>query len=258
MGGMAKTLISCLLLALLAGAGGAGAQEAARYGYKVIQAYPHDKGAFTQGLLYHQGDLYEGTGQHGESSLRRVRLETGEVLQKRALPKRYFGEGIAIVGERIYQLTWRARRVFVYDLQSFASAGLRRIATEGWGLAYDGRSLILSDGSAQLQFLDPETFAVQRRVEARLDGAPVAQLNELEFIQGEVWANVWQTARLVRINPADGRVTGVVDLAGLERRTPFGKNPGVLNGIAWDPEGQRLFVTGKRWANLFHIELVPR
>lgn len=258
MGGMAKMLAPCLLLALLAGAGAAWTQEAARYGYKVVQAYPHDRGAFTQGLLYHAGDLYEGTGQHGDSSLRRVRLETGEVLQKRALPRRYFGEGIALVGERIYQLTWRARRVFVYDRQSFASAGFRRIATEGWGLAYDGRSLILSDGSAQLHFLDPATFAVQRRVEARLNGAPVAQLNELEFIQGEVWANVWQTAQLVRISPADGRVTAVADLAGLAGQTPYGKNQGVLNGIAWDPEGQRLFVTGKRWANLFHIELVPR
>ena len=247
-----------LLLTLPSGAAGLHAQEAARYGYRVVAAYPHDGSAFTQGLLYHRGVLYESAGGYGRSQLRRARLETGEVLQRRALPSRYFGEGIALVGERLFQLTWRAGRVFVYDWQSLASAGAKRIAGEGWGLAYDGASLILSDGSAELQFLAPQSLAVQRRVEARLDGQPVAQLNELEFINGEVWANVWQTARLVRINPEDGRVTGVVHLDGLAAQAVHGANQGVLNGIAWDAEGQRLFVTGKHWANLYHIEVVPR
>ena len=227
-----------------------------RYGYRVVAVYPHDINAFTQGLLYRDGYLYEGTGKHGQSRLNRRRLDSAEVLQSRALPRRYFGEGIEIVGSRIYQLTWRANIVFVYDRHSFEPVGSHYNASEGWGLAYDGESLILSDGSAVLQFLDPESFSPRRRLQVTLGGEPLHYLNELEFIDGEVWANVWQTDFIVRIDPTDGQVTSVLDLSGLSARTEQGSAEAVLNGIAWDAEGERLFVTGKHWAHLFEIELL--
>lgn len=227
-----------------------------RYGYRVLNSYPHDIGAFTQGLAFREGYLYEGTGKNGLSSLSKIELEDGEVLQSTRLGQRYFGEGIELVGDRIYQLTWRSHMVFVYDRDSFEQLQTFYNPTEGWGLTYDGESLVMSDGSAVLRFLDPTSFSELRQVEVTLDGRPVANLNELEFIQGEVWANVWQTDFILRIDPADGSVNSIVDLTGLSDQTRLGSNEAVLNGIAWDAEGERLLVTGKHWANLFEIELV--
>lgn len=227
-----------------------------RYGYNVVNTYPHNIEAFTQGLVFHEGFLYEGTGKNGRSSLSKINLEDGEVLMSKNLSQRYFGEGIEIVGDRIYQLTWQSHLVFVHDKETFESISSHYNASQGWGLAYDGEHLILSDGSANLQFMDPETFAPLRKVEVRLAGSAVSQLNELEYIDGEVWANVWQTDFILRIDPASGVVNSIIDLTGLSAQTELGSSEAVLNGIAWDAEGERLFVTGKHWAHLFEIELV--
>ncbi len=233
-----------------------GQEQVPRYGYQIINTYPHNIEAFTQGLFYYEGFLYEGTGKNGFSSLSKITLEDASVVQSRPLASRYFGEGIEIVGDRIFQLTWKSHMVFVYDKETFEQIGTHYNATEGWGLAYDGDQLILSDGSADLQFLDPETFVPASRVTVTLNGNPVNSLNELEFINGEVWANVWQTDFIVRIDPATGVINSIIDLTGLSEQTELGSFEAVLNGIAWDNEQERLFVTGKHWANLFEIELV--
>lgn len=255
-------LNKCLLsAALLLGATLAQA-EVPVYGYEVVNSYPHRTDAFTQGLEFKDGYLYEGTGLNGRSSLSRLDWETGTVLQSIRLPSRYFGEGISIVGERLYQLTWQSNIVFVYDVNTFETITSHYHPTEGWGLAWDGTHLILSDGTAELQFIEPESFQVVRKVPVTLDGTPVHYLNELEYINGEVWANVWQTDEIVRIDPATGAVTAVVDLSGLAEQTRTGGADAVLNGIAWlAPEGStegRLFVTGKLWGSLFEITLQPR
>lgn len=231
-------------------------EQVLRYGYKVVNTYPHNIEAFTQGLVFHEGFLYEGTGKNGRSMLSKINLEDGEVLMSKNLSQRYFGEGIEIVGDKIYQLTWQSHLVFVHDKATFESVGSHYNASQGWGLAYDGEHLILSDGSANLQFMDPETFAPQRKLEVRLAGNAINQLNELEYIDGEVWANVWQTDFILRINPQSGEVNSIIDLSGLAAQTELGSSEAVLNGIAWDAEGERLFVTGKHWAHLFEIELV--
>lgn len=231
-------------------------EEVARYGYNVVNTYPHNIESFTQGLFFHENYLFEGTGKNGRSSLSKINLEDGEVLMSKNLSQRYFGEGIEVVGDKIYQLTWQSHLVFVYDKSSFESVGSHYNATEGWGLAYDGNNLILSDGTATLQFMDPETFAPQRKIEVTLQGNAIHQLNELEYIDGEIWANVWQTDFILRIDPESGAVNSIVDLTGLSERTQLGNSEAVLNGIAWDAEAERLFVTGKFWAHLFEIELV--
>lgn len=227
------------------------------YDYRIIERYPHRVTAFTQGLLVHDGLLYEGTGLHGRSGVSIMRLEDGSVLQHRALPERYFGEGIAIAGDRLFQLTWRSNLVFVYHRDTLEPITTHYHPGEGWGLAFDGEQLILSDGSDTLQFLDTEDFSVQRRVSVTLEGQPVHQLNELEYINGEIWANVWMSEQLVRIAPEDGRVTAVVDLSGLADKTRRGGRDAVLNGIAWDEAEERLLVTGKLWGDIFEIELIP-
>jgi len=232
------------------------------YGFEVVNTYPHSTDAFTQGLEFHGGFLYEGTGRNGRSSLSRIAWEDGTVEQSIRLPSRYFGEGISIVGERIFQLTWQSNIVFVYDLDTFETITSHYHPTEGWGLAWDGTHLILSDGTAELQFIEPETFQVVRKVPVTMDGTPVHYLNELEYINGEVWANVWQTDEIVRIDPATGTVNALVDLTGLSAQTQTGGPDAVLNGIAWlaeegSTEG-RLFVTGKLWDTLFEITLQPR
>ena len=256
-----------LLALVLFGAAGAVAQDttpatpaaAPIYDYRLVREYPHDPEAFTQGLVYLDGVLYEGTGLEGESTLRRVDLETGEVLQSRPLEARYFGEGIAVLGDRIFQLTWKTETAFVYDRETFEPLATFAYPTEGWGLTTDGQRLIMSDGSSTLFFRDPDTFAEIGRIDVRYGDTPVANLNELEFIDGEIWANVWQADVIARIDPATGRVTGVIDLRGLlsaqDRRD---HSPDVLNGIAHDPATGRIFVTGKLWPKLFEIELVPR
>lgn len=230
----------------------------ATFRYEVVRVFPHDHLAFTQGLLFHEGFLYESTGLNGRSSLRRVDLETGEVRQRIELPATYFAEGLALLDQRLYQLTWQSRLGFVYDRDSFQLQRTFNYRGEGWGLTHDGRMLIMSDGTSRLRFLDPETFDVRREVEV-LDGdRPVNLLNELEYIRGELWANIWQSDRLVRINPENGRVTGGVNLAGLLTAADRARGVDVLNGIAWDEAGQRLFVTGKLWPKLFEIRLVDR
>ena len=224
--------------------------------YKVINAYPHDRNAFTQGLVFENGVLYEGTGLRGRSTLRRVELASGDVLQIRKLPDRLFGEGITIFGERIIQLTWQAGVGFVYDKNGFELLEEFHYPTEGWGITHNGEHLIMSDGTSTLRFLDSETFEEIGRIEVRDKDGPVTRLNELEYVQGEIYANVWQTARIARIAPDTGDVIGWIELAGLLSPEDRGEPVGVLNGIAYDAENDRLFVTGKLWPRLFEIELV--
>lgn len=228
-------------------------QAAPTYTYRVVNAYPHDPEAFTQGLTFEDGFLYEGTGRYGHSSLRKVALATGEVLQIHELADTFFGEGITIYGDTIIQLTWRANTGFVYDKATLEVLRQFLYPAEGWGLTTDGQHLIISDGTATLRFLDPETFQETDRLQVRDRGRPVTRLNELEYVQGEVYANVWKTDRIARIDPTTGRVTGWVDLDGL---LDGSAKPDVLNGIAYDAANDRLFVTGKLWPKLFEIELV--
>jgi glutamine cyclotransferase len=225
------------------------------YTYEVIKVYPHDQNAFTQGLVMDKGVLYEGTGWWGASALRRVDLETGNVLQSYALSEEFFGEGITVFGDRIIQLTWQSQIGFVYDKTSFDLLQNFSYPTQGWGITTDDRQLIMSDGTANLYFLDPETFEKVGQVEVRNGTAPVSNLNELEYINGEVYANVWMTDEIAIINPQTGQVRAWIDLTGIY--TPENSDPNsVLNGIAYDAEGDRLFVTGKLWSQLFQIELI--
>lgn len=223
--------------------------------YDIVASYPHDPAAFTQGLDWHEGTLYESTGINGQSSLREVDLASGEVRRRIAIPSEHFGEGMTIVGDRVVLLTWRSHVGFVYGLADF---GLQRefpYEGEGWGLTHDGQALIMSDGTHRIRFLDPETFATTRCIGVYDSARPLVNLNELEYVRGEIWANVWQTDRIARIDPASGALLGWLDLTGLlpaEERTPLAD---VLNGIAYDPEADRLFVTGKRWPKLYEIRL---
>lgn len=250
----ASPLLALVLFLPACGADGTQATDSAA-GVDVVARYPHDRGAYTQGLLFHGGALYEGTGLVGESSLRRVALETGEVQKRVDIGGERFGEGIAVVGDRVYQLTWKAGVAFVYDLDTFALVDSLNYSGEGWGLTYDGDNLIMSDGTDRLRFLDPATFEEVRSVQVTDNGAPLTSLNELEYIDGEVWANVYQSDYLVRIDPATGAVASWVDLRNLLDRSERSGGVDVLNGIAWDAQGRRLFVTGKRWPWLFEIRV---
>ena len=228
-----------------------------RMTYEVVQVYPHDRGAFTQGLVYLDGDLYESTGLYGQSSLRRVALETGAVLDRIELSPEVFAEGLTYWQETLVQLTWREGTGFVYDRAEFALLGSFSYPTEGWGLTQDGDRLIMSDGTSSLIFLDPETFTPLGSVRVTYQGQEIQRINELEFVRGEVFANVWQTDQIIRIDPDTGQVLGWIDLTDLlppEARQP---DTDVLNGIAYDPGRDRLFVTGKRWPHLYEIRLVP-
>jgi len=228
------------------------------YTYNIVNIYPHDRNAFTQGLVFEDGFLYEGTGLYEQSTLRRVELETGSVLQIRELPSQFFGEGITIYEDKIIQLTWQSHVGFIYDKDSFELLGEFNYSTEGWGITHDGNRLIMSDGTQTLYFLDPETFEVISQVEVLDSRGPVHSLNELEYVQGKIYANVWQTDRIAIIDPETGRVTGWVDLKGLLTEEDRSEPVDVLNGIAYDAEGDRLFVTGKLWPKLFEIELVAQ
>ena len=225
-------------------------------GYRIVNTYPHDPRAFTQGLVFADGVLYEGTGLRGQSGLRKVDLKTGNILRVRQLSAHFFGEGITIYGNRVIQLTWRAKVGFVYDRQTFQLLDTFNYLTEGWGITHDGRSLIMSDGTSTLYFLDPQTFQEVDRLAVHTRDGPVSRLNELEYVQGEIYANVWKTDRIARISPQTGEVVGWIDLEGLLKPEDRNSRIDVLNGIAYDVENDRLFVTGKLWPKLFEIELV--
>jgi glutaminyl-peptide cyclotransferase len=226
------------------------------YTYEIIASYPHDPNAFTQGLVYLDGEFYEGTGLYGQSDVRRVELTTGNVLQSTDLPAQYFGEGIVIWEDRLLQITWREGKGFIYDRDSLSLLDEFEYPGEGWGLTHDGVRLIMSDGTNALRFLDPDTQTELGRINVFDDDGPVTQLNELEYVNGEIFANVWQTNRIARIDPVSGQVTGWIDLTGLLDPATVTQPVDVLNGIAYDAATDRLFVTGKLWPLLFEIELV--
>lgn len=221
--------------------------------YKVVHEYPHDPGAFTQGLEFRDGYLYEGTGLNGRSSLRKVQLETGKVVQRVEVAPQYFGEGITILNKLIYELTWQAHRGFIYDEAGFRVQRAFEYPGEGWGLTNDGTRIYMSDGTAHIRVWDGKTLKELRRIEVHDGNKPVLELNELEWVNGEIYANIWQTDRIARISPANGRVLGWIDMSGLLRDRA---GADVLNGIAYDALGKRLFVTGKLWPKLFEIQVV--
>ncbi len=226
------------------------------YTYRIVNTYPHDTEAFTQGLSYYNDYLYEGTGSYGQSALRKVDLESGEVVRQIDISSDYFGEGIAVFENNIYQLTWLSKKGFIYTINNFESLGEFAYKTEGWGLTHDGDHFILSDGSSRLQFLDSQTFQVQHSLSVIDKDGPVSNLNELEYINGSIYANIWYSDWIIIINPENGYVTGKVDLSGLLKPEDISPDTNVLNGIAYDSKNHRIFVTGKRWPKLFEIELV--
>jgi glutamine cyclotransferase len=253
----AGSLIFAAAALLLGACGSSRGGDTPVYGYQVVHVYPHDPQAFTQGLFYQNGFLYEGTGLKGRSSVRKVDLETGKVLEQNDVPDAFFGEGIAPWQGRIVELTWTSGTAFVYQIAGLQMQSTFHYAGEGWGLTTDGKEFILSDGTAVLKKMDPATFTETGSITVTDQGEPVTQLNELEWVKGEIYANVWQTDRIARISPSDGHVTGWIDLSGLLGGTG-GEQVDVLNGIAYDAQHGRLFVTGKLWPKLFEIRLVRR
>ncbi len=223
--------------------------------YSLVRSYPHAPDAYCQGLAYRDGFLYEGTGNYGASTLRKVELETGKVVQQHKLDDRLFGEGIAIWEDQIIQLTWKSRQAIVYDLHTFQEQQRFSYRGEGWGLTHDGQSLIMSDGTSTLRFLDPKTFEIQRLLVVRDGNRRVNNLNELEFVEGEIYANVWYDDRIARISPSTGTVLGWLDLSRLYPRSQRPHRDAVLNGIAYDRQQRRLFVTGKDWPRLYELRL---
>ena len=228
---------------------------AARYGYQILNIFPHDSNAFTQGLILMDGKLLESTGQEGSSSLRSVELATGKVLKKVDVPPPYFAEGIAVLNGKVYQLTWVHNVGFIYDAQTLEPTGQFNYQGEGWGLTTDGQSLILSDGSNRLKFIDPTSFRVTRTISVVEGSNPIDQLNELEFVQGEIYANVWHADRIAVIDPQSGRVKAWVELSGLIPEGELQDPEAVLNGIAYDQANDKLYVTGKLWPRLFEIRV---
>jgi glutamine cyclotransferase len=244
---VAATLITVSACAQVEGDGGDWAP-------RVVARYPHDPRAFTQGLVVQDGFLYEGTGQYGESSLRQVDLETGRVERLVPLNRLYFGEGITIFGDRIYQLTWQNGIGLVYALDTLEPVATFRYTGEGWGLTHDGSALILSDGTANLRFLNPDNLSVTRTLSVQSDGRPLVRLNELEYVAGEIWANIWYDDRIARISPDSGEVLGFIDLSSIYPRDQRGSED-VLNGIAYDSDTARIYVTGKNWPQVFALEV---
>jgi glutamine cyclotransferase len=228
------------------------------YGYEVVNTFPHDPDAFTQGLIFQDGALVESTGLERHSTLRRVELQTGKVLQKVEVPRDFFAEGMTLFNGKVYQLTWKGEKGFVYDPQTFQKTGEFTYTGEGWGLTHDADSLILSDGSNKIRFLDPADYHVKRTVSVTDGGRPVLELNELEYVKGEVYANVWHQNRVARIDPQTGAVKGWIDFSGLLKPGDVTDDEAVLNGIAYDESGDRLFVTGKLWPKLFEVRLKQR
>ena len=217
----------------------------------VIEKFPHDKDAFTQGLEYHDGVLYEGTGLWGSSELRKVELETGRVIQTKVLAPKYFGEGITILQDKVFQLTWKSGKGFVYDLATFDLIREFNFPGEGWGLTNNGENLILGNGTDQILFLDIESLQVTRSIHVKRKGKPQYFLNELEYVKNEIWANVWKTDQILRINPSNGEVIGILDLSIISERQ---SEDDVANGIAWDAQSNRIFVTGKFWKYVYQIK----
>lgn len=230
------------------------AQATATCSYKVIQTYPHDQNAFTQGLIFERGELYESTGLEGRSSIRKVDLDTGKVLQINNLDDRYFGEGMTLWQDRLIQLTWVSKTGLVYDKKTLKQIATFNYPTQGWGITHNNQELIMSDGSNTLYFLNPDTFKETKRIRVTDQNRPIDRLNELEFVKGEIWANVWLSDRIARINPKTGAVTGWVDLTGIIDPASLTTKDAVLNGIAYDSKSDRLLVTGKLWPKLFEIK----
>lgn len=228
------------------------------YSYQIVNTYPHDPEAFTQGLIYHQGSLYEGTGLYGYSSLRQVELTTGEVLKIQNLPENYFGEGITLWQDQLIQLTWQSQKGFVYDLETFTLIEEFTYNTEGWGLTHDQEHLIMSDGSDTLYYLNPLNFQVVDTISVRMGQLPVVNLNELEYINGEIWANIWGSDCVARISPDTGQVLSWVNFENLQPTSTFSNPNAVLNGIAYDTDNQRIFVTGKLWSSLYEVEVISQ
>lgn len=233
-------------------------QAVSAYSFRIVNTFPHDTGAFTQGLVLENGSLYEGTGLYGESSIRKVDLATGKVTQIFNLPAQYYGEGITIINNKIMQLTLESNKGFVYDKKSFNLLREFSYPNQGWGLTYDGNHLIMSDGTSTLYLLDPDNFKMTGQIEVRDQDVPLRMINELEYIEGKIYANIWKTDNVVIIDPASGRVTGRINLSGLLNKSDYGQFTDVLNGIAYDANSGHMFVTGKLWPKLFEIELVPR
>lgn len=236
------------------------------YGYEIVNKFPHDRNAFTQGLIFHDGFLYESTGQVGSTSIRKVELKTGKIIKRHDVPKPYFGEGLTLFNDKFYQLTWRENTAFVYDLD-FKLEREFRYPGEGWGITHDGTNLLMSDGTHIIRIVDPATFETKRTIAVqRADGRPQMKLNELEFVKGEIWANIWHSEEpqtlgkpnyIARIDPANGKVIGWIDLGGISPDDQNRDRENTLNGIAYDPQNDRIFVTGKNWANLYEIKLTP-
>ena len=237
------------------------------YTYEVVNTFKHDAQAFTQGLVFHNGFLYESTGQHGRSTLRKVRLEDGDVVKKRKLDEDYFAEGLTIFNDKIYQITWQENTCFVYDINSFEPTAELKYNGEGWGLANDGTNLIMSDGSHIIRFVNPTNFQNVRTITVTHDGKPQYRLNELEYVKGEIWANIWHSEdpqvlgkpnTIARIDPSSGKIVGWIDLNGISPEDVQRNEENTLNGIAYDAQTDRLFVTGKQWKKLFEIKIKPK
>jgi glutaminyl-peptide cyclotransferase len=248
---MILSILTSLWLAVLGAA-------PVQYGYRVVKTYPHDRNAFTQGLEYRDGFLYEGTGVVGQSSVRRVELATGRVVQRFDVPQPFFGEGITVLNQQILELTWQTQTGFVYDKASLRVLRSFNYTGEGWGITNDGKQLYMSDGSAQIRVWDPNTLKEVRRITVTDGSRRITDLNELEFVRGEIYANVWHTDRIARISPADGKVLGWIDLSGILPKGDVSDPEAVLNGIAYDAASDRLFVTGKMWPKLFEIKVMPK
>lgn len=254
-----RNRVIALLLTLLSAAAPSVADDVVTYGYRVVAVYPHDRNAFTQGLFFRDGDLYESTGLRGHSSIRKVSLATGEVLRQHDLENKYFGEGIVDWNDRLIAVTWKAGTGMVFQLDDFRELQTFRYLGEGWGLTRNADNIIMSDGSDRLRFIDPETFEEVNSVRVSLRGDGLRNLNELEWIEGTIFANVWRTNWIVQIVPDTGQVIGTINLTGLLPESDrVSGHTDVLNGIAYDAETKRIFVTGKHWPKLFEIELVVK
>jgi glutamine cyclotransferase len=240
------------------GKNGGDKQPIPTYSFEIVHTWPHDRNAFTQGLVFNDGTLLESTGEVGRSSLRRVETETGKVLQKVDVPPPYFAEGMTLLKGKIYQLTWQDHEGFIYDAWTFEKIGKFNYQGEGWGLTNDGESLILSDGSNRIRFLDPSNFQIRRTITVVAGPTPLTDINELEYVDGEIYANIWHADRIARIDPQSGKIVGWIDLTGLLTPGEVQDEEAVLNGIAYDATSRRLFVTGKLWPKLFEIRLARK